>query len=260
MNWSEHFKTHIETYVEPINFETYLNKDTIDNIKNTINKNKDKKCFTLDNIKLSTNFITKNNINIKYSSTDYNKSQMIILGNSSDIFFNFKEKLEKEVFNHEFHLPIPKNKFFANKNVKINNIDFSKLTYFINYFNKEQQREYIKFTPDFDKTDEIKKMLLSTEIKLLCEIVLYNLNEESRGMAIRLKSIIVDYDYKLSKYPYIKKAFDIRYFKMKKERQELEKKVKDDRVIIDSKFNKFKFNKEKLHNSNNKILELLHAL
>ena len=244
MNWSEHFKTHIETYVEPINFETYLNKDTIDNIKNTINKNKDKKCFTLDNIKLSTNFITKNNINIKYSSTDYNKSQMIILGNSSDIFFNFKEKLEKEVFNHELHLP--KNKFFANKNVKINNIDFSKLTYFINYFNKEQQREYIKFTPDFDKTDEIKKMLISTEIKLLCEIVLYNLN--------------VDYDYKLSKYPYIKKAFDIRYFKMKKERQELEKKVKDDRIIIDSKFNKFKFNKEKLQNSNNKILELLHAL
>ena len=258
MNWSEHFKTHIDSYIEPINLDSYLTKDTIDNIKNIINKNKDKKCFTLDNIKLSTNFISKNNVNIKYNSVDYNKSQMIILGNSSDIFFNFKEKLEEEIFNHELH--IPRNKLFANKNIRINNIDFSKLTYFINYFNKEQQREYIKFTPDFDKTDEIKKMILSTEIKLLCEIVLYNLNEPSCGMAIRLKSIILEHDYKLSKYPYIKKAFDIRYFKMQKERQDLEKKVKEDRVNIDYKFNKFKFNKEKLQDSNNKILELLHTL
>ncbi len=257
MNWSEHFKKYIETFAEPLNYDSYFTKDKLDNIKNCINKNKNKNCFTLNDVKISTNFIQKNNLNIKYNNLEDKQTKMVVLGNSSDIFFKVKETLG-EIIGKELY--IPKNKIFANKNIKINNIDFSKLSYFINYFNKEQQREYIKFTPDCNNINEIKTMLLSTEIKLLGEFVLYNLNTENPGMSFRLKSIIIDYDYKLSKYPYIKKAFDIRYYKMKKERNEIEKKIKEDKVILDSKFNTFKFNKEKLNNSNNKIMELLHAL
>ena len=37
MNWSEHFKTYIETFAEPLNYDSYFTKDKLDNIKNCIN-------------------------------------------------------------------------------------------------------------------------------------------------------------------------------------------------------------------------------
>lgn len=248
MNWSETFKNYIESY-------TYLDKldndSIIDNIKNTLKSDTSVKEYRLFDIKLKTNWIRSNDFSIY---TNYFNGEENFTLNIVDT--NLEHKNIKWIFENYYgkKIDIPINKMFVSENFKINKVKFDKIKYFMEY-NHKNNIEYIKFNPDYNNKMEIKRLLLRSNIKLLMKPAICQSNTI---LTFKLEGIIIDYNPKeVFKYEFIKKIFDARKIRNRENFIEHIEKIKEDRVIIDSRFNKYKFNKNKLKESNNKILEIL---
>ena len=254
MNWTEIFKNYVESY-------TYLDK--LDNssiikiihktVKESVSCEKPIKDYNLFDIKLKTNWINYNNFSINYNSYDKANDENYTL---SIMDTNLEYKNIKWIFENYFekHFDIPFNKLFISENYKINRIKFDKIKYFIEYPNQNNV-EYIKFNPNFNDKMEIKKLLSKSNIKLLFKPATCKSNTM---LTFKLDGIIINYNPQvLFKYDFIKKIFDVIKKRNKENFTDYIEKIKEDRIIIDSRFNSYKFSKNKLKESNDKILDIL---
>jgi len=74
----------------------------------------------------------------------------------------------------------------------------------------------------------------------------------------KINTIIVDFSRSLLKYPYIKKIFEkINANNKLKEKQFLDKIKKQEKVLIETKFNNYKTNRNNIIKSNNKLIDIL---
>lgn len=249
MNWSETFQNFIDSYIE---FDK-IDKDLIEkNIEECFKEETNIDYRIFNKIKLKTNWVSSSNFSfcVNYFGGEENFYLNILDTNSEhnkirSIFENYLKK----------HLSIPYSKFFIGDNYKINRIKLEKIKYFIEC--ERPEKEYIKFNPNLNDKMEIKKLIQRSNIKLLFRPALCGNNNI---LTFKLDAIIVDYNPKeLFKYDFIKKIFEARKIKNKENFKNFIEKIKEDRVYIDSRFNKFKFSKDKLKNSNDKILEILNS-
>lgn len=248
MNWTEAFQNYVDSYIEL----DKLDKESIEKIIDEEMKNITKIDYRLfNNIKLKTKWISSADFSFK---PNYYTGEELFTLNILDTSSQYNKI--REIFENHFekNFTIPYSKLFIGDNYKINRIKLEKIKYFIEYEHADK-KEYIKFNPNFEDKIEIKKMIQRSNIKLLFKPALCGNNNI---LTFKIDSIIINYNPReLFKYDFIKKIFDARKMKNRENFKEYIDKIKEDRVYLDSKFNGFKFSKNKLKNSNDKILEIL---
>jgi hypothetical protein len=83
-------------------------------------------------------------------------------------------------------------------------------------------------------------------------------SDDKMILILKVNTIIINFGKNLIKYPYIKKIFEkINANNKIKEKEFFDKIKKEEKVIIDTKFSKYKKNKINIKNSNEKIINLL---
>lgn len=250
MNWEEIFKNFVDSYID---IDKIDEKETSKNIEEYLKefKNQSKDYIAFNEIKLKTNWVQSNDFFFKQNYYDSDELYTFNIMDSKSEYKNIKKLFEDIV---KKPISIPQKKLIISDNYKINRIKLDKIKYFIEYEHSDK-KEYIKFNPNFNDTHDIKKLIHRSDIKFLFRPALSNFQSM---LTFKLDAIIINYNPKeLFKYDFIRKIFEARKMKNKENFREYIEKIKEDRVFIDSKFNSYKFNKNKLNNSNDKILNML---
>jgi len=256
IDWVETFQNYIDSFLD-IN---QLDPNDIRNKLGEVSKESLNNYFIFKDIKLKTGWITKDNISLKSNFyDDFDTYTLGIIESTSD--HNKIKSIFEDYFKKKLYTPF--NKLYLANNYKINKVKLDKIKYFIEHETRDNKIEYIKFNPDFNNKLELKKLIQRSDIKLLFKPILSNLTvieEYDQVLTYKIDSIIINYNPKeLFKYSFIKRIFEARRAKNKEEFTEYIKKIKDDRVYIDNKFNGFKFSKNKLKDSNNRIIDMLNG-
>ncbi len=253
INWDTYFENYINQYKNVNNIDSgELNTQISTSVINT--KNNDI-YMLLKDLKFNSGWLIKNKISILQNLYDKkNTYALTILEDNIDFIEKIKLEFNK-IYNKNFYMP--QKKIFTVKNFKINNIDFDKVSFLINYDNN---KEYIKFNP-INNFDIISKLIKNGNIQILFRPFISKFNTEIPILGIKIDSIILDWNNNLLKFPFIKKIIDIRKFKeTRKNMNNKNEPEKQEIIILDSKFNKFKNKKSQIINSNSKILNIINKI
>ncbi len=248
-------------------FSEYINKfsdvNTIDEeeLKNTLQEYKDNneqdsiklyKCmYNSGIIKSPTKLVIKVNINT------LNKNVQMTISMNDLTFVNKINQQINNIFNKSYIVPKDKYK----KSIKINNIEIDKINFFLNY-----NREYIKVNPEEKNIIDIKYMLNRHEYELLFYPVLSQFNNVNY-LSFKIKGIIIHIESNtkyIHKMEFIKRVLDAKRINERKlnrnKEQGKDKEKEVDKVFIESKFNTYKVGRNKINNSNKKLISLLSSV
>ena len=148
MDWSLQIKNYINKFIDIKTF-------TIDELKNHDINNIDN-IQVLYNIKLQTNWI--NGKNVFFGNNSYNNTV------NKYMFFKNEDLTNIEKIKHIFDLYLKKEIKCSNK---INKINFKKYKYFIKCNFDDNNIEYVKINPNFER-ENMESMLKSCKFKILC--------------------------------------------------------------------------------------------
>ncbi len=254
-DWNKIFSEHIGKF-------TSISIVNEEQLKNTLQEYKDKYQFEenkLSSIKLyncmyNSGVMDKNKVILTYAKNygDSNADRLKLELYNCNFMDKFSTAVEG-VFNSKFQISAIK-KF--KKNVKdsicVNNIEIDKINFFINSDN-----EYIKVNPEVTNKSDIIEILRKNNSEILFYPVLTKTNSNKLYLTLKIKGIIIHYNKYLSKYPFIKRVFDAKRVVDRRLNKEVKEKEKSDKVFLETKFNTYKIGRNKINNSNNKLINLL---
>jgi hypothetical protein len=247
-DWNKIFSEHIGKFTSI----SILNDDEL---KTILQEYKDKYKFEenkLSSIKL---------YNCMYNSGVINKNQVSLICKNNKLklemynctFMNkFSTQIDSVFDNKYIVSSIKKFKNPIKDSICINNVQLEKINFFI-----QSENEYIKVNPEVTNNSDIMEILKKNDSEYLFYPVLTRTSDNKFYLTLKIKGIVIHYNKFLSKYPFIKRVFDAKRIVDRKLNKEIKEKDKCDKVFLETKFNTYKIGRNKINNSNNKLINLL---
>ena len=293
-NWNEYIQNkYLDGYIDPDN---YNSNNILKKLKeNDSNEVKENNYLYLNDIKLRSGIIDSKNIRISYTenqdkiSIEIKKNNLFIDKIINDLKFHYKSNILLSSYKNNSFI-----QKFRMKNININRITY--LIKYNNGIYDEYIK-FNPIFENLNSRNDVSAILYNNNFEILYTPILFkpkeeeinknnninnantedtwydhnNINEDEKEdeklkdlmygkfiLILKVNTIIVNFNKNLLKYPYIKKIFEkINSNNKNKQREFLEKIKREEKVIIDTKFSKYKKNRINIKNSNEKIMDLI---